>query len=273
VIDSFLAKAGGRTLFLCSAMCFLVSAGLLHLSRTLPAVAARPEELMYFPSGRFLKQAALGHDVLVADMAWLRAVQYYGEHRLTDRNYKMAGHIFDVVTTLDPLFRNAYIFGGLVLAQDAGDVEKGVELLHKGVANIPDDWLLPFELGFIYYLCSNDMAQAHRWFMEAAARPDHPESVERFAAFTAARAGDLRAALQLWMHLYESTENAYVRQMAEERIRDLMEKIEGARSGASEGRQGEPAPPPPSVSGGGAGEGGEAVPGASGCGIGGPNEL
>jgi hypothetical protein len=205
------------------------------MSGALPVAAAHSEELMYFPSGRFLKQAAMGHEVLMADLAWLRAVQYYGEHKQTDQNYEMAGHIFDVVTTLDPLFRNAYLFGGLVLAQDAGDVGKGAELLRRGVVNIPDDWLLPFELGFVYYICSADMPQAHRWFMEASARPGHPEYVERFAAFTAARSGDLHTALQLWGYLYESTENAYVRQMAEERIRDLMSKIDEASRKASKG--------------------------------------
>jgi tetratricopeptide (TPR) repeat protein len=234
-MSSLFFQARGRTLCLYSAVCFLCSAGISYLSHSFPAAGARTEELMYFPSGRFLKEAAMGHDILMADMAWLRAVQYYGEHRQTDRNYQMAGHIFDVVTTLDPLFRNAYIFGGLVLAQDAGDVEKGVELLRKGVVNIPDDWLLPFELGFVYYLCASDMAQAHRWFMEAAARPNHPESVERFAAFTAAQSGDLYAALQLWGHLYESTENPYVRQMAEERIRDLMSRLQKAPPRATEG--------------------------------------
>jgi hypothetical protein len=227
VIGSF-SKFRGRFLCAGSAILFIASAGLVYLSHSVPSAGRHSEELMYFPSGRFLKEAAIGHEVLLADLAWLRAVQYYGEHRQTDRNYKMAGHIFDVVTTLDPLFRNAYVFGGLVLAQDAGDLEKGVELLHKGVANIPDDWLLPFELGFIYYICASDMAQAHRWFMEAAKRPDHPESVERFAAYTAAHSGDPDTALQLWIRLYESTENAYVRRMAEERIRDLMSELEEA---------------------------------------------
>lgn len=227
-MDSLIDGSSGRILCVCSAICFLAAAGLVHATGTLPTAARHSEELMYFPSGRFLKEAAVGHEVLIADMAWLRAVQYYGEHRQTDQTYEMAGHIFDVVTTLDPLFRNAYLFGGLVLAQDAGELEQGVDLLHRGVANIPDDWLLPFELGFIYYICSGDMAQAHRWFMEAAERPGHPESVERFAAFTAARSGDPYTAFQLWRHLYENSENPYVRQMAEERIRDLMIELSGA---------------------------------------------
>jgi len=215
----------------CAAASLAASAGFLYLNDRLPGADRYDEELMYFPSGRFLKEASIGHEMLVADLAWLRAIQYYGKHRQTDQDYNMAGHIFDVVTTLDPYFRNAYVFGALVLAQDAGEVERGLDLLHKGIVKLPEEWMLPFETGFIYYICKADMAQAHRWFMQAAKLPGHPESVERFAAFTAARTGDLETALELWIELYESTDNPYVKQMAEERARDLRRKIEARRAG------------------------------------------
>ncbi len=242
MIDSFLTNTRSPVLCAVAAACLLGAMGVAYIGDTLPA-AARPDvELMYFPSGRFLKEASLGHEMLVADLAWLRAIQYYGRHKQTDQDYSMAGHIFDVVTTLDPKFRNAYIFGGLVLAQDAGELEKGVELLEKGIVNLPDDWMLPFEAGFLYYICAGDLAQAHRWFMKAAERPGHPESVERFAAFCAARTGDLRTALMLWIELYENTDNDYVKQMAETRIKDLMKEIQEA--GGEEVRQ-MPQPPIP----------------------------
>lgn len=228
MINSSIAGARSAILCLCALACFATAAGLVFVSQALPGADKYDEELMYFPSGKFLKEASLGHDMLIADLAWVRAIQYYGRHKQTDQDYSMAGHIFDVVTTLDPKFKNAYIFGALVLAQDAHDVEKGVELLHRGMVNLPGEWLLPFEAGFIYYICDANMAQANRWFLEATRVPGHPESVERFAAFTADRSGDLKTALQLWGELYESTENPYVRQMAEERVRELLKRIQAA---------------------------------------------
>ena len=241
MIESFILGARSMVLCVYAACCLAVAAGLVHLGHTLPGAGRPDEELMYFPSGRFLKEASLGHEMVIADMAWLRAIQYYGRHKQTDQDYAMAGHIFDVVTTLDPRFRNAYVFGGLVLAQDAGDIQRGIGLLRKGMANLPDEWLLPFEAGFISYLCNSDMAEAHKWFMEAASKPGHPESVERFAAFCAARSGDLETALRLWIQLYESTENDYVRQMAEERIKDILEKMKVA-SGDRLGQKTQPNP-------------------------------
>jgi hypothetical protein len=130
-----------------------------------------------------------------------------------------------------------------VLAQDAGDVNAGVDLLRKGIVNMPDEWLLPFEIGFIYYICDADMPQAQRWFLAAARKPHHPESVERFAAFCAARSGDVKTALRLWVQLYDSTDNDYVRQMAEVRVKDLLAKLAASEAGGS-GQMTQPAPPP-----------------------------
>jgi hypothetical protein len=233
VIDSALTNARSAVLCALSVLLLAASAGLVQLTHTFSGPETAGEELMYFPSGRFLKEASLGHEMTVADMAWLRAIQYYGMHRQTDQEYDMAAHIFEVVTTLDPMFRNAYVFGGLVLAQDAGEVDGGIDLLRKGIINLPDEWLLPFEIGFIYYICDADMARAQRWFLEAASKPQHPESVERFAAFCADKSGDLKTALRLWVELYESTNNEYVRQMAEARVKDLLERVAAGEGGGS----------------------------------------
>ena len=79
------------------------------------------EELSYYPSGRFLKPATLGHAATAADLAWLRAVQYYGGHRATDNQFVRMEHVFDILTTLDPGFEPAYVFGSFALAQEGRD--------------------------------------------------------------------------------------------------------------------------------------------------------
>jgi len=109
------------------------------------------EELMYYPKGPLVQKAALGHTALAADFAWIRAVQYYGEHKRSDRKFDMMGHLVQIITDLDPQFVNAYIFGGLVMAQDARNVDAALALMEKGLKNNPDDWQMNFETGFMYY--------------------------------------------------------------------------------------------------------------------------
>ena len=91
-----------------------------YVARTLPG--PKPfEELAYYPSGRALRPAALGHDDSMADLAWIRAVQYYGEHRMTDLRFTQMEHVFDILTTLAPGFESPYIFGAFAMAQEGRD--------------------------------------------------------------------------------------------------------------------------------------------------------
>jgi hypothetical protein len=91
------------------------------------AGAARPEplgELTYYPSGAWLQQSAMGDATAWSDLLWLRAVQYYGMHRQTDNTFVQMAHVFDIITTLDPHFQSAYVFGGTSLCQEAHQFER-----------------------------------------------------------------------------------------------------------------------------------------------------
>lgn len=191
------------------------------------------DELLYYPSGKAVEKAALGHRATAADLAWLRAVQYYGEHKRSDRRFTLMAHIFDVITDLDPQFVSAYIFGGLVTAEDAGDVARGVALMEKGVANNPDSWQMAFETGFVQYVVARDYVAAARHFRRAAELPGAPESVVRFAAFASHLAGDPRASLFLWREFAQRTRNEAMREKAHEAIRKLEAAIAaGATTGS-----------------------------------------
>ena len=143
----------------------------LHLvTRHLPA----PEplgELGYYPSGTWLRQAALGEATAWSDLLWLRAVQYYGEQRQLDNTFRQMAHVFDIITTLDPAFRSAYVFGGTSLCQEGRQFDKGVALLEKGVRNNPRAWVYPFELGFVHYVGKRNLTRATFEFAQAARQP------------------------------------------------------------------------------------------------------
>jgi tetratricopeptide (TPR) repeat protein len=187
------------------------------------------QELMYFPSGKFLKQSALGHTSTLADIAWLRAIQYYGHHRLTDKKYDMVGHIFDIVTTLDPNFVHAYVFGAIVLAQDAGRPEEGLALLKKGMRHNPENWLLAFETGFIYHIMLKDYENAGRYFRLASVLPNAPSFPARFAAFANERAGRTETAIQLWSEIAKATPNTQLKEIAEEHIEKLKVELKSEK--------------------------------------------
>jgi len=186
-------------------------------------------EVLYMPSGEFLEQASLGYRNLVADLLWFRTVQYYGGWIKDENDLSLFSHLIEVVTELDPQFIFAYTFGALIISQDIGYYAGGIEVLKKGMWNNPDNWWIPFEIGFIYYVDAQDYANAERYFNLASRLPGADEIAKRFAAFAAKRSGDLEASLRMWEDLARTSDNPDIRMIAERYIEKLKSQIEEAR--------------------------------------------
>jgi hypothetical protein len=191
------------------------------------------EELSYYPSGVRVRPAALGHAETAADLAWLRAVQYYGEHRRTDNRFERMDHVFDILTTLSPRFTQAYVFGAFALAQEGGDFTAASALMQKGLAANPRDAELAFQAGFLYYVKpgGRDLARASEYFEQSARLPGGPPEAARFAAFARQNRGDLGVALALWTDVLRNSPNPYLRQMAERQVGMIRQAIAAGRPG------------------------------------------
>ncbi len=180
----------------------------------------REQELLYYPSGFMVRQASLGYETVAADIAWLRGIQYYGEHRLTDQKFDLIGHVMDVVTELDPAFIQPYVFGAFVMAQEMKQPDRGLALLDRGMRANPENWRLAFEAGFLQYVCRHDYASAARYFTWASRMPGHEPYAERFAAFASERSGNAGMAVLLWKEVFASG-NQYMQDVARRELKRL----------------------------------------------------
>ena len=198
---------------------------------TLPARAPLAE-LAYYPSGRALKPASLGHAETASDLAWLRAVQYYGEHRRTDLRFLQLEHVFDVLTSLSPGFEGPYVFGAFAMAQEGRDFAGAERLMLKGIDANPRSGRLAFELGFLHFVRpgGRNLDQAAEWFERAARLPSGPPQAGRFAAYARQHAGDLAVALLLWDEVLRTSTNRYLREMAEREIARLQDAMRTGRT-------------------------------------------
>jgi hypothetical protein len=184
-------------------------------------------ELMYFPSGIALKALSLGLYAPLSDLVWLRFIQYYGEHRLTDRKFEYMYHILDILTTLDSKFIYAYTLGGLMLTHDAKKPIEAKRLLRKGMTEHPDEWRTPFIYAFIHYVFLKDYHVAQTYFRLSAQKPNAPDFPKRWAAFTTyKKLGDLKTSLALWIDLYKTTENPEEKEIAELYVHSLKMKLD-----------------------------------------------
>jgi hypothetical protein len=203
-----------------------VACALAHFASTALPRRAPFGELDYYPSGRYLQPAVLGHGETVADLAWLRAVQYYGEHRHSDNRFANLDHVFDILTTLSPGFESAYIFGAFALAQEGRRFDLAERLMLAGLEKNPRSGKLAFEAGFLYFVKpgSRDLRRAAEYFELASHLPGSPPSAARFAAFARQNSGDLVLAWELWREVLSSSPNRYMREKA---VRE-MDRIQGA---------------------------------------------
>jgi hypothetical protein len=179
------------------------------------------EEMLYFPSGTFIEEVSLGYNLLIADLVWIRAIQYFGEHHLTDLKYLHLYHILDILTTLDRKFIHGYTFGGFLLEHSAQEPDNADRLLHKGEFHNPHSWEIPFVRGFIYYIFRGEKREAIHFFLRASRKPAAPEMCKRFASFTYQKLGDKYMAFKLWQDIYENTTNRFERETAERYMKEM----------------------------------------------------
>ncbi len=167
------------------------------------------EELIYMPSGKFLKGAALGYDEILGDLLWIKALGYFGSHSATDQSYTWLGHILDIVTTLDPLYHPPYEFGGIALAAEAGDVDSSIALLKKGMDHVPPNhpryYYLPFFLAFDYMYYKEDYLTAAHYLEQAAKFPQSPPYLPNLVARLYANADSPEVAVAFLQEMIQST--------------------------------------------------------------------
>jgi tetratricopeptide (TPR) repeat protein len=178
-------------------------------------------EVLYLPSGQFIAQASIGYRNIAADILWFRMVQYYGGYRTGENDLALFGHLVDVITDLDPQFTFAYVFGALIIAEDLGHFKDGIAFLEKGMLSNPVDWSLPFELGFLNYVYARDYDRAVECFERAAKLPGAGSQAARFAAFAAGKAGHVETSIAMWEELARTSDNRYIRELAERYIERL----------------------------------------------------
>ena len=181
------------------------------------------EEVLYLPSGKVLKALSLGHYGLIADIYWMRAVQYYGGKRLQNANqYQLLGPLIDIATTLDPQLLHAYRFGSIFLSEKspigAQQPEKAIALLEKGIRYNPNEWQLYRDLGFVYYWYLEDYKRAAESFLEGSQNPRSAKWMKTFAAELLAKGNSREAAKFLWQEVYDTSESGTLKKNAKENL-------------------------------------------------------
>lgn len=166
----------------------LVLVPLTHLAHR-HADAYRPrhdlgERVLYLPSGESLGPLTLGFHAAFADLLWIRAVLYFGEHhgeRPSEEWYLWLYHMLDLVTDLDPHFTAPYKYGGLMLRISPAWTDASSLLMLKGMEHNPEEWYFPFTISMNYFFDDN-LVDAAIYAQRAASLPGAPFYLSNLAA-------------------------------------------------------------------------------------------
>lgn len=152
--------------------CLCASVG--HFRRSLAAIeaenTAHQSEAYLLPKPDTLSSLSLGHQEMMADMIWIRALSYFAVHFVVDRDYQWLERYIDTVVALDPNFRMIYEWAGVAVLYDGNsitneDVLLSNRFLELGLERYPDDWQLNFMLGcnYRYELMPSNEEERQAW--------------------------------------------------------------------------------------------------------------
>jgi tetratricopeptide (TPR) repeat protein len=177
------------------------------------------EDVLFISSPQFVKRASLGYSGLLADIYWMRVVQYFGsKHQRDSMEYRALQPLLDITTTLDPNLVIAYEWGSTFLQQPppsgAGDDDAAIELIRRGIGNNPDNWHLYFTLGFIEYLGKHDYLAAAQAFEDGSKVPNAHPWLKIMAAKMLSDAGSIETARYMWQNIYNESTDKNLKQNA-----------------------------------------------------------
>lgn len=169
-------------------------------------------QALYLWSGADVRRLAPGLANLMADVYWLRTVQYYGGQRAFagGKNFELLQPLIEITVALDPRLEIAWRYGAIFMAEPpplgAGRPRDAIALLERGARALPGNWALLQDLGFYHFIFLKEPQEASRILLAAAELPGAPAWLRNLAASVLAKGGDRPTARRMWTAIQEQSE-------------------------------------------------------------------
>jgi hypothetical protein len=205
-------------------------------ARKLRDQASEVDRHVLVPSPMAARVLAMGYTELAADLTWVRMLVYYGDGLFHNTGMPDTEALVRLVTTLDPTFRYAYLWGAYsVLYRNRYPTQEeyrsSVEILRRALAQFPDDWEFSWTLGMrlFFDLKPKDPAELEKNKEEGTALieramhlPNAPKDLPFLAATMRSKLGQKTRALHDLREMILSTEDPNARAELENRYAALV---------------------------------------------------
>ncbi|MDZ4857973.1 MAG: hypothetical protein SGI88_03245 [Candidatus Hydrogenedentes bacterium] len=181
----------------------------------------RSEEVLYFPNERLLDSFTCGHSSVVADILWLKCIQYTSQQFHGDFKFTLLDRMLNTITRLDPHYVDVYRWGSVFLAMLKRDNDASINLLKRGIEHNPGRWELPFEIARTYVLNRHDEVMGAKWMAVAAATGEPPKFVIDWAKNLQQRHGLAEVERGMWQEILQNSGDANMREVAQRKIIEI----------------------------------------------------
>jgi hypothetical protein len=133
--------------------------------------------------------------------------------------------LLDRVVTLDPHFVFPYLFGGVYVLMDTGNVDEALRLLKKGFEANPTVWQLPFYLGWVEWMYLGNEEATVDYLLKAVVLEQCPAFVSEILAGLSRDLGRSEATVLYLEGMLESSDNPRLRARIDRLIEDVGSRL------------------------------------------------
>ncbi len=218
----------GKRTVIFPAVLLLALAGIVGLKLNLDGLTRAKipgAGIVYLPSGPAVKAATFGFPSLMADIAYVWAIQYYGNTNIPER-FKNFNRIFSVIADLDPKWIDPYLTAALIAHYDTGDGELALKMYDEGAARNPGQWIFPLEAGHYCQMFLKDYERAKAYYEKASAVPGAPDIAKRLFANAAYKTMDYKTSWATWREVYETATDPQIKKIASNHLYNVKAAVD-----------------------------------------------
>lgn len=172
-------KLKANLLFFISFICFFrLSVELQQYSKK-PNIKINKQKSALNFNNSFLDFFSMGNKKLIADILWITTLlesdlSHYKQKDLNSWMYIR----FNSIVTLDPLFLEAYQFGGKYLSIIKDDLEGADQIFDKGLKEYPNDYNLIYNAAFLNTIERQDIGKGYKLYKKLSSFKQAPHYIK-----------------------------------------------------------------------------------------------
>lgn len=217
-----------KIIFLFIIPTFLIISNILKDNIHLPKVEISKEERSLSFNQSLVNIFSIGQKRLLSSLFWIHTMLESDIERVSNDNSWMY-YRFKTIASLEPLFYQNYLYGGLYLSVIKDDVRGAADIYNLGLEKFKDDFWLNYNAAFNDYFELGDSKSALKKYKIALKSPEakpHMKYLPGLIGRIQAETGGLKEAFTILFNHYNNTPKGKLKTRLKENLYSLKAEID-----------------------------------------------